>query len=132
MIYITRREVFSAAHKLENCNLTNSENEKIYDKCYSIHGHNYVMEVTLCGEIDQKTGYLYDLKKLKKIIHKLIIAKLDHKFINDDVEFMKNIIPTTENLTIAIFNELKKSEIGDLLYSVKIYETENNYFEYKG
>ncbi|HOJ37493.1 MAG TPA: 6-carboxytetrahydropterin synthase [Ignavibacteriales bacterium] len=132
MIFITRREVFSAAHKLENCNLNEEKNLELYDKCYSIHGHNYILEVTLAGEINPDTGYLFDLKKLKQIIHQYIISRIDHKFINTDVEFMQNIIPTTENLTIAIFNELKKTEIKDMLYSVKLYETENNYFEYKG
>ncbi|HOP50574.1 MAG TPA: 6-carboxytetrahydropterin synthase [Ignavibacteriales bacterium] len=132
MIYITRREVFSAAHKLNNCNLSEAENQEIYDKCNAIHGYNYVMEITLKGEIDPKTGYLFDLKKLKKIIHTYIISKIDHKFIDEDVDFMKDKISTTENLTIAIFNELLKTEIRDVLYSVKIYETENNYFEYRG
>jgi len=134
MIYITRREVFSAAHRLNNPNLSEAENNTLYDKCNNLygHGHNYVLEVTVCGEINPKTGYLIDLKVLKNIIHENVIKLLDHKHLNHEVDIMKGVIPTSENLTVVIWKQLYKNITDARLYSVKIYETENNYFEYKG
>ncbi len=134
MIYITRREVFSASHLLYNFNLSKEENELIYDKCANPngHGHNYILEITVAGEIDAKTGYLIDLKELKKIIKENIISKVDHKHLNYDVDFLNGIIPTAENITIAIWNELINKISKGKLYSVKLQETENNFVEYKG
>ncbi|HOJ17589.1 MAG: 6-carboxytetrahydropterin synthase [Ignavibacteriales bacterium] len=134
MIYITRREVFSASHRLYNPGLSEAENCEIYDKCSNPngHGHNYVLEVMVAGEIDPKTGYLLDLKKLKRIIKENVTDKLDHKNLNLDVDFMEGIIPTSENICIAIWNQLEGKIPAGKLYSVKLYETENNYIEYKG
>ena len=134
MLYVTRREVFSASHKLENESLTTEENQNIYDKCNNPygHGHNYILEVVVSGEINPNTGYVIDLKKLKKIIRENIISKVDHRHFNYEVDFMKGIIPTTENIAIAIWNELEKKIEEGTLFSVKLYETENNYIEYKG
>lgn len=134
MLYVTRREVFSAAHRLHNPSLSDEENLQIFDKCNNLygHGHNYVLEVTVCGEINPKTGYVVDLKKLKKIIKDNVIKYLDHKHLNYEVEFLKNINPTSENLTVAIWNILKDKIDEGRLFSVKLYETENNYFEYRG
>lgn len=134
MIYITRREVFCAAHRLYNPDFSDEENEQIYGKCShpNWHGHNYILEVAVSGEIDKKTGYLIDLKKLKDIIRKNVIDKVDHKNLNIDADFMHGIIPTTENLTIAVWKELVNKIPAGQLYSVKLFETENNYFEYKG
>lgn len=134
MIYVTRREVFSAAHRLHDENLSDEENLEIYDKCNSAngHGHNYILEVVVAGEIDKKTGYVIDLKILKKIIKENIIRKVDHRNLNFDVDFLKGINPTSENVVVAIWNELQdKIPIGKL-HSIKLYETENNYVEYKG
>ncbi|MFC2083972.1 6-carboxytetrahydropterin synthase [Bacteroidota bacterium] len=134
MVYVTRREVFSASHRLHNDDLTDRENEELFDKCNNIHGHghNYVLEVIVAGEVNPKTGYIIDLKKLKKIIHENVILKVDHKHLNYDVDFLKGINPTAENIAIGIWNQLvDKIEEGSL-YSVKLYETENNYVEYKG
>ncbi len=134
MVYITRREVFSASHKLHNANLSDSENEIIFGKCNNPygHGHNYVLEVTVCGNINPQTGYVIDLSKLKQIIKINVIDKLDHKHLNYDVAFMKDIIPSTENLAVEIWNQLADKIIECKLYSIKIYETENNYFEFRG
>lgn len=134
MLYVTRREVFSASHKLENRSLSDQENKEIYDKCnnHHGHGHNYILEVVVAGEINPKTGYVIDLKKLKRIMKENVISKVDHHHFNHDVDFMEGIIPTTENIAIAIWGQLvNKIEEGNL-YSVKLYETENNYIEYKG
>lgn len=134
MIYITRVEKFSSAHRLYNPELTEEENFEIYGKCANKngHGHNYVLEVTLKGEIDPKTGYVYDLSKLKKIIKEKIIDKVDHKHLNYDVDFLAGINPTTENLAVAFWKILSESLPKGLLYSVKVYETENNIAEYRG
>lgn len=134
MIYVTRREVFSASHRIYNPNLSDEENLEIYGKCSNPngHGHNYIIEVTVAGEINPVTGYLIDLKLLKKIIRENIIDKLDHKNLNLDVEFLKDVIPTAENILIGIWSQLKNKIPNGKLYSIKLYETENNYVEYKG
>lgn len=133
MILITRKEHFSASHKLENGKLSKKKNELIFGKCNYFHGHNYYLEVTLCGEPDKDSGYVFDLKKLSKIINKEIIEKVDHKNLNE-LDIFKNIIPTTENI-IKIFWEILKPKLktkNSQLYSIKIYETEKNMVEYKG
>ncbi len=134
MVYVTRREVFSAAHRLFNPDFSDEENDRIYDKCNNTfgHGHNYILEVTVSGKINPATGYVIDLKKLKKIIKENIINFLDHKHLNYEVEFLKGTIPTSENLTVAIWNILKNKIDEGNLFSIKLYETENNYFEYRG
>ena len=134
MIYVTRREVFSASHKLHNPKLSEEENKKIFGKCNNDygHGHNYVLEVIVAGEVNPKTGYVIDLKELKRIIIENVISKVDHKHFNYDVDFMKGINPTSENIAIAIWNQLVDKIPSGKLYSVKLYETENNYIEYKG
>ncbi|MEN8194455.1 MAG: 6-carboxytetrahydropterin synthase [Bacteroidota bacterium] len=134
MLYVTRREVFSASHKLVNESLTTEENKEVYDKCNNEygHGHNYILEVVVAGEINAKTGYVIDLKKLKKIIHENIISKVDHHHFNYDIDFMQGIIPTAENIVVAIWGLLENKIDDGKLYSVKLYETENNYVEYKG
>ena len=134
MVYITKRMDFSAAHRLYNPNLSDEENELIYDKCnnYNGHGHNYFLEVTVCGEPDPKTGYLMDLKKLKKLLNDEIIDKVDHKHLNFDVEFMRDTIPTVENLCIAFWNILKDKLPNGELYEIKLFETPNSWVSYRG
>lgn len=133
MLYLTRREVFSASHRLYNEKYTDEENLKIFGKCSNPngHGHNYVLEVTVMGKIDNSTGYVIDLKLLKEIIRENIINKVDHKNLNLDVDFLKDVIPTSENIVIGIWNQLVNKIPSGELYSVKIYETENNYVEYR-
>jgi len=134
MVYVTRREVFSASHRLTNPELSDDENDAIYDKCNNQygHGHNYILEVTVVGEINPKTGYVIDLKKLKSIVREKVISKVDHRHFNFDIDFMKGIIPTVENIAIGIWKLLVNEISEGKLYSVKLYETENNYAEYKG
>ncbi|MFA6979421.1 MAG: 6-carboxytetrahydropterin synthase [Ignavibacteriaceae bacterium] len=134
MLYVTRREVFSASHRLYNEQLSAEENISLYDKCANPygHGHNFVLEVVVCGEVDKNTGYVIDLKILKKIIHELIISKVDHRSLNYEVDFLAGIIPTAENICIAIWHQLQNKIPSGKLYSVKLFETENNYVEYKG
>lgn len=134
MFYVTRRETFSAAHRLYNPKYSDEENERLYGKCSNPnwHGHNYTLEVIVAGEINPETGYVIDLKILKQIIIENVIKKVDHKNLNIETDFMTGIIPTAENIAAAIWNQLVNNIPNGKLYSVKIYETENNYFEYRG
>lgn len=134
MLYLTRREVFSASHRLYNENYSDDENLRIFGKCSNPngHGHNYVLEVIVRGKIDRSTGYVIDLKILKEIIRENVISKVDHKNLNVDVDFMRGMIPTAENIAVGIWNQLESKIPSGELYSVKIYETENNYVEYRG
>jgi len=134
IVYITRRETFAAAHRLFKPELSEEENFKLFGKCSNPnwHGHNYTLEVVIAGEVDRDTGFVMDLQELKEIMKKNIIENVDHKNLNIDTNFMKGIIPTSENIVLAIWNELKNKINKGKLYSVKLFETENNYFEYRG
>jgi 6-pyruvoyltetrahydropterin/6-carboxytetrahydropterin synthase len=134
MLYVTRRESFSASHRLFNENYSDEENFRIFGKCSNPngHGHNYILEVVVCGEVDKSTGFVIDLKLMKEIINEHVINKIDHKNLNMDVDFMKGILPSSENIAIAIWDQLKNRIPTGRLYSIKLYETENNYIEYKG
>ncbi len=133
-IYITRRETFAAAHRLFLPDLSDEENYELFGKCSNPnwHGHNYTLEVVVAGSADPKTGFVLDIKNLKQIISVNILEKVDHKNLNTETDFMKGINPTSENLVIAIWDQLKDKIPNGKLYSVKLYETENNYFEYRG
>jgi len=133
-VYLTRRETFAAAHRLFKPELSDEENFKMFGKCSNPnwHGHNYTLEVTVIGEVNIDTGFVLDIKKLKEILQKHIISKVDHKNLNIDTEFMSGIIPTSENIAIAIWGQLGDKLPSGKLFSVKLFETENNYFEYKG
>jgi len=134
MIYITRRMHFCASHRLHTDQLSDEDNIKTYGICNNPrgHGHNYTVEVTVRGEPNPITGMVIDLKELKEIIQKEIIVKVDHKHLNDDVEFFKNIVPTAENICIAFWKILiDKIPYGEL-YEIKVYETENNFAFYRG
>ena len=133
-VYITRRETFAAAHRLFKPELSDEKNFKLFGKCSNPnwHGHNYTLEVVVAGEVDKDTGFVMDLQDLKEIVRSKIIEKVDHKNLNVDTMFMKGIIPTSENIVLAIWKELNENISKGKLHSVKLYETENNYFEYKG
>ena len=136
MIYITRREHFTAAHKLHNANWSEEQNNEILGKCANPnwHGHNYNLYVTVKGNVNPDTGYSVNLKELSLIIRTHITDKLDHKNLNLDVDFMKGIMPSTENVAIAIWKELLPhvNNLDCKLHCVKLFETENNYVEYFG
>ncbi len=134
MIYVTRRAHFSAAHRLFNPAFSESKNIEVFDKCAnpSGHGHNYYVEVTIAGEPDPNTGYVIDLKKLKRIIEDEFISKVDHKNLNVDVEFLRGVIPTAENIAIACWQRLVSHISEGKLFSVRVFETEKNFVEYKG
>ena|SRR6056297_1332435 len=136
MVYLTRRERFSAAHRLFNPELSDEENRQLYGDCSNPywHGHNYVMWVTVKGEVNPETGYVADLKDISTVLKEKVISKLDHKNINLEVDFMKDTYVSTENLVRAIWNQLDQPirELGIELHRIKIEETENNFVEYFG
>ncbi|MEX0662056.1 MAG: 6-carboxytetrahydropterin synthase [Balneolaceae bacterium] len=137
MIYVTRKSHFNAAHRLHNPNKSDEWNKATFGKCNNPnwHGHNYQMEVTVAGMPDPDTGYVIDLGILKKIIKEKILDKCDHKNLNLEVPFLEGMIPTSENLVKAFFQELEddinNAAFGtSTLYSVKLFETERNVAEY--
>ncbi len=134
MVYVTRQVKFSAGHRLHNPSLSSEENIELFDKCNNPngHGHNYTLEVTLKGEINPITGYVYDLKKMKKIINNEIVDKVDHKNLNMDVDFLVELMPTVENLAIAFWKILDEKFLPVKLFRIKIYETDTSFVEYYG
>ena len=136
MIYLTRRERFCAAHRMFREEWSDEKNLQVFGKCSNPnwHGHNYVLWVTVKGVTSAENGFVMNITLLKQVILEKVINKVDHKNINLDVDFMRGKIATTENLAIAIWNELKPAveKDGVLLHCVKIEETENNYIEYYG
>jgi 6-pyruvoyltetrahydropterin/6-carboxytetrahydropterin synthase len=136
MIYLTRRERFSSAHRMFRPGLSDEENLQIYGKCSNPlwHGHNYVLKVTVRGEPDPEAGYFMNATRLREIIQEKVIIKLDHKNMNVETDFMAGKVATTENLAMAIWNELQAAVAveGAQLHCVKVEETENNFVEYYG
>ena len=136
MIYITRRERFCAAHKLYRSDWSDEQNQAVFGYCSNPnwHGHNYELFVTVKGEVNPETGFVIDLKIMKRIIQTYIIDKLDHKNINLDVDFMQGKMASTEVITMEIFHQLKPhfDQEKVILHSVKLFETENNSAEYFG
>jgi len=133
-MYLTRREVFSASHRLWNPELSDNQNFELYDKCANPngHGHNYILEVTVTGDVKGESGYAVDFKKMKRLIRTEIIDKVDHKHLNYDVEFLRGIIPTAENVVRAFWRVLDSRCKEVTLFSLCLHETENNWVEYRG
>lgn len=133
-VLVSRRVYFNAAHRLENPGFSARWNEKVFGECNSRnwHGHNYVLEVSVKGEPDPDTGFVIDFKELKRILETEIVEKCDHRNLNEDVPFLKGIIPSTENLVIAFWNRLESKIGSGKLYRVRLYETDRNFAEYYG
>lgn len=134
MVYVTRRAYFSASHRLFNPGFSDEKNEAIFDKCNNFHGHghNYRLEVTVKGMPDPETGYVVDLKLLARLIEREIIDKVDHKHLNFDVDFLRGVIPTAENIAVSFWRILEPKIPSGTLHSVKLFESENNFVEYLG
>lgn len=130
-VLISRRESFSAGHTLFNPSYSEERNREVYGKCSnpSGHGHNYVLEVSLEGEIDPETGFVFDLGELAVLMRKAVIADVDHRNLNVDVDWLRGVIPTTENLASAFWDRLEPNLPKGLLYSVRLGETEKNWAE---
>jgi len=135
MVYLTRVEHFNAAHKLYNPKWSKEQNEQVFGKCanQNWHGHNYELYVTVKGRPNADTGFVFDVKELSRIINQYVIEHIDHKNLNVDVPFMKDKLCSTENLAIAIWQQLQPHlPAGVQLHAIKLYETPRIYVEYFG
>ena len=136
MVYIQRRETFSASHRLYNAAWSDDQNEAVFGKCSNRfgHGHNFQLIVTVKGEVNPDTGFVMNLVDLKTIIMHEIIDHVDHRNLNEDVPFLQGVLPSTENLAIAFWARLAPAIAakGAQLHGIRIVETENNFVEYYG
>ena len=135
MVYLTRVEHFNAAHKLYNPGWSVEKNEEVFGKCANEnwHGHNYELFVTIKGEVNNDTGFLFDAKKFSILIKDHVLDKLDHKNLNVEVDFLKDKMCSTENLAKGIWQQLQPHLPGNVqLHCIKLYETPRIYVEYFG
>ena len=131
-VAVFRKEHFNAAHRLHNPDWDDATNTKVFGKCnnQNYHGHNYELIVKLTGEVDPRTGYVYDMKVLSNLIKDKVISRFDHKNLNLDTQEFKDLNPTAENIVIVIYNLLREEIDVNLDLKVTLYETERNYVEY--
>jgi 6-pyruvoyltetrahydropterin/6-carboxytetrahydropterin synthase len=134
IVRVTRRLHFSAGHRLHNPQLSEAENREIYGLCNNPagHGHNYGLEITLRGEVDPETGYVFDLKRLKEVVGETVLADVDHANLNVDVPWLAGVIPTAENIAVHVWRRLAAVLPEGLLESVVVTESERNLVEYRG
>lgn len=130
-VSVYRKAHFNAAHRLHNPNWSDAKNNEVFGKCNmpNYHGHNYVMEVKVTGEIDPDTGYVIDLGILKGIIEEEILDRYDHRNLNLDLPEFKNVNPTAENIAVEIFNRLRKRLDDSFSLGLRLYETERNFVD---
>lgn len=136
MIYITRRETFSAAHRLARKDWSDEKNLEVFGKCSNPnwHGHNYILWVTVKGEVNPETGFVANLSDVGRIISQYVLDKIDHKNLDQDVDFLAGKLSSTEMLAIAIWEQIQEpiNRLGCILHCVKLQETEKNFVEYFG
>ncbi|XP_059181359.1 6-pyruvoyl tetrahydrobiopterin synthase [Centropristis striata] len=132
--YITRVQSFSSCHRLNSIHLSDEDNKKVYGKCNNPngHGHNYKVEVTVRGKIDSLTGMVMNLTDLKRCIEEVIMIPLDHKNLDKDVPYFASVVSTTENVAVYIWDNMVKVLPPNLLYEIKIHETDKNIVIYRG
>jgi 6-pyruvoyltetrahydropterin/6-carboxytetrahydropterin synthase len=128
-VLVSRRETFNAAHQLHDPGLSDEENQRLFGKCANLHGHNYVLEVVVAGEIQDGTGYVLDLKQLSDLICRRVIDEVDHRNLNTDVPWLQGRIPTAENLAVAFWERISSELPEGLLRSVRLWETDKNWAE---
>jgi len=133
-VTVTRRLHFSAAHRVHNPALSDEENQRLFGKCNNPnwHGHNYILDVSVRGEVDPRTGYVIDLSRVKEVAHAAVVDKLDHRNLNLEVDFLQGVIPTTENLVVSIWRVLEPALRPARLSRLVLWETVNNVVEYDG
>jgi 6-pyruvoyltetrahydropterin/6-carboxytetrahydropterin synthase len=133
-VRVTRRLHFSAAHRLHAAGLSEEENTRVYGLCNSpnFHGHNYELDITVEGEVDPATGYVLDLGVLRDLAESAVIRDLDHRNLNQDVEWLEGVIPSTENLVVKIWDRLVDRIPRGTLVRLVLWETPRNYVEYTG
>lgn len=131
-VSVYRKEHFNAAHRLHNPAWDEEKNNIVFGKCNNpnFHGHNYELVVKITGEPSADTGFVIDLKYLSDLIRENVLEKLDHKNLNVDVEEFSNLNPTTENITILIYNMLRSKIDTNFDLQVRLYETPRNFAEY--
>ena len=136
MIYITRRETFSAAHRLARKDWSDEKNLEVFGKCANPnwHGHNYILWVTVKGEVNPETGFVTNLSDVSHIVKQYVLDKIDHKNLDQDVDFLKDKLSSTEMLAIAIWEQVESpiNGLGCKLHCIKLQETEKNFVEYFG
>lgn len=134
MVLLTRKAEFSAAHYYYIDAWSQQENEKVFGKCANRngHGHNYTLEVTVAGEIDPVSGFVVDLKALKDVIEREVIQVYDHRHLNLEVPEFHAVVPTTENIAIAIWKRLESRIAGARLQRVRVYEMPDLFADYCG
>jgi 6-pyruvoyltetrahydropterin/6-carboxytetrahydropterin synthase len=132
--YITRKEHFNGAHRLYVDSWSEGKNLEVFGKCANKnwHGHNFTLYVTVKGTPDPETGFIVNLKELSKLVKSAVVNKLDHKNFNMDVDFLRGLMPSIENISMAIWKQLQPLITGCELHCIKLVETENNYVEYYG
>jgi 6-pyruvoyltetrahydropterin/6-carboxytetrahydropterin synthase len=128
-VLVSRRESFNAAHQLCDPRLSDEENERIFGQCANLHGHNYVLEVVVAGQVDPATGYVLDLKQLSEVISRQIIRDVDHRNLNTDVPWLEGRIPTAENLAVAFWERIGSELPEGTLRAVRLWETDKNWAE---
>ncbi|MFI5312379.1 MAG: 6-carboxytetrahydropterin synthase [Gemmatimonadales bacterium] len=133
-VTVTRLVRFNAAHRVYNPALSDAENERLFGKCNNPnwHGHNYTLEVSVSGDPDPVTGYVIDLATVKAIAMREFVDHVDHRNFNLDVPFMRDIIPTTENIIVAAWRRIEPALRPARLTRLRLWETENHYVEYEG
>ncbi|HEV2413496.1 MAG TPA: 6-carboxytetrahydropterin synthase [Candidatus Dormibacteraeota bacterium] len=125
-VRITRRATFAAGHVLCRDDWSDEQNREVFGACTTDHGHNYVIEVTVGGGVDPETGMVVNLKHVDAVMHREFINAVDHHHLNRDVDFMRGVIPTAENIALAAFHRLEAALKPARLFKVRIIETENN------
>ncbi len=128
-VLVSRRESFNAAHQLRDPGISDDENQRLFGKCANLHGHNYVLEVVVAGEIQDGTGYVMDLKQLSDVICRRVIDDVDHRNLNTDVPWLQGRIPTAENLALAFWERISSELPEGLLRTVRLWETDKNWAE---
>ena len=133
-VTVTRVLRFNAAHRIHNPALSDAENAALFGKCNNPnwHGHNYTLDVSIKGAIDERTGYVIDLGFLRDIVEREVIEQTDHRNFNIDVPYMHGIIPTTENIIVAMWRVIAPAVAPAQLVRLRLWETEHNYAEYEG
>ena len=131
-VKVSRKEHFNAAHRLYNTGWSDEKNASVFGKCSNpnYHGHNYEVIVSVIGEPDSETGYVYDMKVLSDLIKENVLRKFDHRNLNLDTEYFKNLNPTAENIAVVIWRILRQKIDSNLELKITLYETERNFVEY--
>jgi 6-pyruvoyltetrahydropterin/6-carboxytetrahydropterin synthase len=131
-VRVTRRFTFSAAHRYGRPEWTEAENRAHYGGLATIHGHGYVLEVTLCGAVDPRTGMVVDLAEVKRLVGELVLARFDHAYLNDDPAFRHGLVPTTENLVRVLWDLLAGKLGRERLDRLRLWEDPTLCVEYRG